>query len=485
MADSLRAAAEEALARLADSFVYRKLGICYDYFCPPESLPSPMLPHPKDVRQGLPNPMGLGSGMADCALNNALLCDAYALRLEIGCGTANDERLFDRLIGGIIRLGTIAPRNAVIRGLSPDGKSFYPQCGPLPVIHWAHSAWRAGTTPTVACESQFKIRNIVQHWMENLEQNAFKILNHDDAFNQGGWLSGVARPALLAMAGALTGNAKWKEQAEATLDVASAASCPAASPGDAEALFALQEALDLLRHALSPRTAPRNAPEDANEAPAPAGTAHLTAIEVAMNQVAQTAAPLLKWHESFHPETLDEKPSLDWHEIKEDGALPWPRLTHEAQAAAAPALAAVAILLAPDAKVVQAQANGLRRFLAAIPWGRLWLGRALAPVALAHALGVEKGLWDEDLKERQPSFDGTASLVERFLDPAYDDANPGKTGHSTPAPRKEITVLYGHGGAPEKRKSHGHGHGHGKGNRPTPGMGGGPSAPAPVAAATP
>jgi len=82
LADSLRAAAEEALARLADSFVYRKLGICYDYFCPPESLPSPMLPHPKDVRQGLPNPMGLGSGMADCALNNALLCDAYALRAE-------------------------------------------------------------------------------------------------------------------------------------------------------------------------------------------------------------------------------------------------------------------------------------------------------------------------------------------------------------------------------------------------------------------
>lgn len=424
-------------------------------------MPSPTLPHAKDFHPPLPNAYGLGSGMADCTLNNALLSDAYATRLEIGCGTPDDDRIFDRLIGGIIRLATIAPRNTVIRGLAPDGKSFYPRSGMEPVLYWAYAAWRTSLTPTVAFESQGKIRNICQHWMENLEQNQFLILNRDEDLNAPGWASSLVKPALLGVAYALTGVEKWKEQALALLNLAEAA--PEKIPGGAtraEALFNRQLALRLLLETLgSPRPEKfTHNPEKPAEEPAEP-TPLARDIAAAMNGIARAAAGEISAFKDFPPAALEETPTLDWTEIKEDGVIPWPRLVQENAKIAAPALAALAALWAPDLETARAAAEDTKALLLAIPWEKLWLGRALTATALLHAQGVTRGLWDEDLREFTPSFDGSASLVERFLDPAYDRENAEKAGHSEAAPAKEISYLYGNGGEGGEKRKGGQKHG--------------------------
>ena len=470
MSESLSDIAGSALKLLSESFVFRKLGICYDYYCAPNAIPNPLLPHAKDIKQGLPNPAGLGSGMADCALNNALLCDAFSTRLEIGFGTAEDDKVFDRIIGGIIRLATIAPKNSVIRGLSPDGKSYYPQSGHAAALYWAFSAWRAATTPAVASESQGKIRNICQHWMENLEQNGFVLPNNDPALTAADWVGGILKPALLAVAFALSGNEKWRALALAELRLSDAA--PERLPdsaGRAENLFAMQLSLYLLREILgTDRPTPAHADEPSTEKTAAAVANDFgNTLTAPMTVLADAAAKILAKYPELALNTLDDRPELDWHAVKEDGALPWNRIIAENAGIADPALAMLTILWAADAATVQRHAPQIQEFLRFVPWEKVWLGRALTAAALGHALGVARGLWEENLREYQLAFDGKSSLVERFLDPAYDENNPDKSGPTEAAPRKEIEIYYGGNANNEKRKG-GHGHGHnrpGKGNK--------------------
>ena len=51
-----------ALQNLQERFIFRKLGICYDYATTPEDFPRKTLPDARDAREGRPNRSGLGTG---------------------------------------------------------------------------------------------------------------------------------------------------------------------------------------------------------------------------------------------------------------------------------------------------------------------------------------------------------------------------------------------------------------------------------------
>ena len=80
--------------------------------------------------------------MYNCVLNNALLFDGLASRFEIGFASEQDDVIFDRLIGGTIRLGTVAPKSIIVRGLTGDGRYFYPESLLNTVVLWVFTAWR-------------------------------------------------------------------------------------------------------------------------------------------------------------------------------------------------------------------------------------------------------------------------------------------------------------------------------------------------------
>lgn len=416
MSEPLRAITANVLRYLAESFVFRKLGMVYDYYS--SSFPSPLLPNSKEVRKPTPNAYGFGTGMADCALNGALLFDSYALRLEIGYATEDEERIYDRLIGGLIRLSTSAPRNTVIRGLSPDGKSYYPLSGYEPVLYWAFYAWRAALTPTQAPESQNKIKNIALHWMENLEQNKWQILGRDNVLNNAGFHTDLIKPALLAVAFALTKMEKWKMLALKTFS----ANTKIDEPATVEQLFTMQLSLFLLTQIF---------PDE------------LPTAREKMLAIAKLAYPHLSTFRQFDEKILTDETPLDWRAMPENSeAIIWARIIHENNHAAHPALAALIILWAGDADFLHQVSGEIKAMLTTIPWEKLWLARALSPIASIHSLGVTYGLWDNDLSEYQTKkISGESSLVAPLMEPNYDSENPDKSGHLTAANKHQAKVV--------------------------------------------
>ncbi|MDR0868171.1 MAG: hypothetical protein LBP75_06795 [Planctomycetota bacterium] len=437
-----RAAAETAITSLSNHFVFRKLGLCYDYYAEVTALLSPPLPELKDVKAGLPNPRGVGSGLADCALNGALLFDGLATRVELGIAAADEGLIYDRLIGGLIRLATIAPRHTVIAGLTPDGKGYYPPVGYEATLYWAYQAWRAGTTPTGALDSQTKIRSIGGHWVGDLWTGKLQTLETDET----ALVRGIIKPALLAVGYRLTGEDKWKDLAINALDVAA----PLAAATPLRELFNAQLALRLLadifypfkpRRYPSPNQKKKADAEPEVKEPPVIDTRFVVAHEkilAKMKEIAPLFLPSLRAGKNFAPRFLDERPTLDWREVKND--IPWGRIAHEADTLAAPLFACLGLFWANDKQFTDAAAAALTEMLAALPVEKLWLARALTPLPLLHGLGVENGCWDADLNDYQLAWNKDDSLVEKFLAPNYDHANPLQAGHNEKRARTRVVA---------------------------------------------
>lgn len=397
---------EAAMNILAQSFVFRKLGICYDLRATPDNFPSPLLPIGKEIVQGLPAPSGARSGMAEAAINNALLLDGYALRLEIGFAKEEEDRIFDRLIGGAIRLATIAPKSALIGSLSPDGKSFYPVPGADNYLAWAFYAWRSVTTATVAPESQGKLKNIAARWMARLESDNFVLPGDDKSLSEETWDKQPLLPAMLAAAWALTGEEKWKKLA---LEKAVfSASVPTEAP--ARPLMITQMALHLLAEIFP-------------------GEEVGAIAQKLQAQLLPLAYRHLEDYRRFEP--TNGAPVPDWRTIPANGELPapWLSMENELQTLASSAQAALACLFCKDKERLEAYTEGLTEFMQNAPLEQARLAASLCPMVAAHARGVELGLWDVTLSEYQFNFDTSKTLVERFMQPEYDELNPEQAGH--------------------------------------------------------
>ncbi|MBN1257209.1 MAG: hypothetical protein JXA52_05840, partial [Planctomycetes bacterium] len=165
----------KGLGHLEHNFIFRKLGITYDYASPPRDFPRSTLPNVKEVREGMPNAAGIGTGMTNCTANTSLLLDGYLTRLELGIARPEEDRIMDRLVAGLIRIGTAGPRNQFVRGLTPDGRGFYPATSMVDHIHYAHALYRACHSPTIRIESQTKIRDICAKWLERIVKSDFTI----------------------------------------------------------------------------------------------------------------------------------------------------------------------------------------------------------------------------------------------------------------------------------------------------------------------
>ena len=171
MAELLNDITNAALNKLSSEFIYRKLGLCYDYPTETGTFPLKTLPRADEVCNNKPNTSGKDTGMYNCILNNALLFTGLASRFEIGFASELDDIVFDRLIGGTIRLGTVAPKNVIIRGLTGDGRYFYPESTLDTALLWIFTTWRTVSTTAVSIESQQKLINITTRWINKVSQS--------------------------------------------------------------------------------------------------------------------------------------------------------------------------------------------------------------------------------------------------------------------------------------------------------------------------
>ncbi len=431
----------EIMGLLEQKYIYRKLGVCYDYASPPDEFPRKTLPTAAEARAGKPNAAGLGTGMADSTRNHALIFDGYLLRLELGIGDSEQERIFDRLIGGLIRIATAAPKGFLVRGLTPDGRGFYAQSSLEAHLFWAFAAWRAWRTAAIAQESQGKIQNIVSRWLSRLQQDRYCIRPLGGGQVPGieltarDTMSGTVLLALLAMGGDITGQAKWREQ---YLQMFEADGCArlgwnlAESEVSPRVLLALQTALHVILQL------------DDDE-----GRSGL--VREKMRLLASCAAGFVDRYSGCKEQILSENPDLDWRSLKGDEdsvsmpvfagkafsiPLTWRRLLHEAETVQAAADAALVLLLTGDRELVEMHADEIRGCILRVPWDKLWLAGALAPVPAVHARGVELGLWEEELLQREFVLANMDNLVAAYLEDDFDDQNPSRAGHTEAPPRK-------------------------------------------------
>ncbi len=421
---------------LVDHFIFRKLGICYDYRSSPEDFPRKTLPTADEARDHRPNHAGLGAGMAECTRNSALLFDGYLLRIELGLADPNEERIFDRLIGGLIRIASAAPKGYLVRGLTPDGNGFYGSSSLEAHLFWAFSAWRGFQTAAIAMESQAKIQNIASRWMGRLEQDDFSIRflaanGPDIDLTLKNWEHGPVFLALLAAARAVTGEKRWQDRYEAC--AAERERLDWTLPADLEKtgpLLRVQLALHMLA-----------AIETEAE--------RLTLIRARLRDVAEHASRFLDRFTNRKDPILEETPDLDWRAL-EQGQLavapgetehlhlpsPWRRIPHEAESICPSLEAGLALLLAGDKELAESHAEILTRCLAEVPWDKLWFANALAPALSLHARGAELGLWDEDLLQGSDKEVEKKSLVAPYLADDFDDKHPERAGHTeAPKPR--------------------------------------------------
>lgn len=425
-------------------FIFRKLGLCYDYASSPEEFPRKTLPTSREARAGKPNPGGLGTGMAECTSNGALIFDGYLLRLELGIAHPEEERIFDRLIGGLIRAATTAPKGAMVRGLTPDGRGYYARCDWASHLFWAFSAWRASSTAAIAVESQAKVQNIASRWIQRLTRDAWKLPRVGEKEETGPGLDALdshAGPQFLAciqVAAAITEEQeKWQAlyaEKVAEGEGARIAASPAASAGtvaDLKPLLQRQLAYHIL-HALE------------------ADEARKTLFAARLAETAQAAVPFIERYKDLKPPILEETPDLAWRSLSADGPgvklgsdeeafnLPvgWRRILHEAETVGASMLAAEILLLGGSAELAQPHAATMTECFQGVPWEQLWFASALAPAIGVHARGVEMGLWDEALLA--PKMTGVNLVsVAQYLSPEYDEQHPAIAGHTQPPPSKQ------------------------------------------------
>lgn len=405
MAELLNEKINAVIETLAASFVFRKLGVCYDLKAKPDAFPRETLPTAKEISASQPDACGTDTAMVHCAFNNAVLFDGYAARLEIGFARPEEDRVFDRLIGGAIRLATIAPKNALINGLSPDGKSYYPQVTLETCICWAFYAWRVATTATVSPESQGKLKNIASRWAARLQGDDF-VLPGGEPVGGADWLHEPVLPALAAVTWALTGEQKWRKMLDSTAPFAAALPAQAG----AHELLLAQIALHLVAEIL---------PEE--------GIGQ--AARARMRDLARLATIHLGAYRKFVPPAAPG--ALDWRRKGEGGQQPadWQAFFAEKETLTVSAEAALCCVLCKDADFLAPYAEALRGVLDTPDWSAADYSLTLCPLVAIHARGVELGLWDKELGEYAFSFDSSTPLVEKFMSEDYDELNPERAGH--------------------------------------------------------
>ncbi len=442
MSNLLNPRVQTAMNVLADGFVFRKLGICYDLRAGDGDFPSKLLPAAKEITQGKPDARGSYTGMAETALNNALLFDGYALRLEIGFAEAEEDRIFDRLIGGAIRLATIAPKSALIGGLSPDGKSYYPAPGADNYVAWAFYAWRVATSATVAPESQGKLKNIASRWIARLETDKFVLPGSDNTLNEKTWQKQPLLPGILAAAWALTGEEKWKKLALESADFSG--TLPPEAP--ARELLTVQLALHLFTRIFSAEEHPAVvAAKERMLALLPLCGAHLSKyqefvpaaippapVKAATAEATEKPGQSAKAEDTGEGSKVAKLPVADWREIPASGDAPtgWQAVFAEEKTLTAAAGAAMACVLCGEKEALEPYVAQLTGLLGDTPWEGARLAASLCPAVAVHARGVELGLWDAPLGEYHFEFDVTKTLVEKFMLPEFDEQNPLLAGHA-------------------------------------------------------
>lgn len=394
---------------LAEKFFFRKLGVCYDYRCGSSGFPSQFLPKAKDVSSSLPDACGTGTGMFDSLFNNTFLLETLALRFELGIARASEDRILDRLIGGAIRFSTIGPKSGMIRGLAPDGRSFYPDSGDESFVLWAYYAWRTCNSPAVAIESQGKLSNIASRWINSLNSADFVPPASDKILGAGEWYSVLYLPALQAAVGDLASEEKWKKLALEKL--------PAEFPAISDAATARQ----LLDCMLCLNLLFSVFPDEAKLQPL---------VAYRQKLIAKCENLLTVWKDNPCADNA-EMPELDWR-TRENGdqQAGWERLQKEADTLGEALLAASGIMLCAGNDEIVQNAAVIEEMLRGVCWSGCWNAQSLILSSFVHARGVELQLWDKEISEYQITFDTSATLVEKFMAEDYDEKNPDLAGHT-------------------------------------------------------
>lgn len=435
-------------------FLFRKLGLPFDYAAPQEEFPAKTLATAKEARGNIPNPLGLGSGYFHSCQNHALLFDSYLLRVELGIEDGNDEQILDRLIGGLIRIATVAPKSFLIGGLAPDGRGFYAWTSRENHAAWAFAVSRGLQTAAISPESQEKFRSIVGKWYDRLQRDNFVVTTVDSRPLPDGDLAaanpllGPCHLAVQLIAALASDNPERQDAYEAAAEENERVRlAPLGGADDAAGQFGR-----LWRQACLTVIAERDYnPERA-----------ALAKERRRENALAVADQIVRWRD-WDKSLVDEAVDWDWRKFpKADpaesnglGFAPppsWQRLQNEEPLRQA--LNAMAImLLANDPDLASPHAAEIEECLVTTPWDKVVRLTALAPAVGIHARGVEMGLWDKTLFEARHDFSfAEESLAAKYLEPDYDSANPDQAGHRSPPPGKNPEPAAGRGEGGKKRK---------------------------------
>lgn len=433
-------------------FLFRKLGLPFDYASSPDDFPSKAFATAKEARAALPDIHGRGSGYAYSCRNHAMLFDSYLLRMELGLNAGNDEQILDRLIGGLIRLATVAPKAFLVGGLAPDGRGFY--AGTCWENHaaWAFAASRGMETSAVAPESQEKFRSIAGKWADRLRRDKYVLKTIDGKPLPDADLSAPGSsmgPMLLATV--LTLCLASREEKDREEYAALAEENGRSRLGQFDGLKELSPERLLWRQTCLSIIF-RHDPD--------AGRRDLA--REGMVALARVASKRIDAWRGWDPGLVDANVELDWRgrPPAESPNAPfafsphqsWLRMERE-QPIEESLNAMYAVLLAGDRELAECVAEPFASCLGAVPWGKVMTLSALAPVVAVHARGLELGLWDQallDSRRMEPASE--MSFAAKYLEPDYDEANPGKAGHSAPPPGKNREPEPGKGGGEGKRR---------------------------------
>ena len=418
------------MAAVEQKFLFRKIGLPFDYASSPDDFPSKAFANAKEARANLPNPGGLGGGYHYSCRNHALLFDGYLLRMELGIEGSGDEAIFDRLIGGLIRLATVAPKSFLISGLAADGRGFYGQASLDNHLAWAFAVFRGLATPVISPESQEKFRSIAGKWMDRVKREKFHLHSVDGKPIASGDFSRADPefgPFLLAMlltTARASGDEKDYELYGAMAEEGRRARLASFRDDEVredthrrlwrQAAFALLADFDpepsraaLARDRLraNARSASRRIGDWREWKAPPAG------FDLNLDWRKRPRA-------SFEKSPLGFIPHASWAVIDGERSL------------AAALHAMYVMLLAGDAELLEPHQAEMEECLSVVPWFDLVSLNAAAPVVGVHARGVELGLWDKTLYDSRrvvPVLE--SALSAKYLAPDYDARNPGQAGH--------------------------------------------------------
>ena len=358
--------------------------------------------------------------MYNCVLNNALLFDGLASRFEFGFASEQDDVVFDRLIGGTIRLGTAAPKNIIVRGLTGDGRYFYSEFLLNTAVLWVFTAWRTVRTTAVAVESQQKIINITSRWSNKFCNRGYRIFEDAQPLDITDNLNLIKLCGILAVCGDIAGNADWQK------DFLEKFTGKLALPQDMseEDILVTQ----LILYAVSEIYA-----DDAGV---------MEVVLPLMREIAKKAAANISKYLEFTGDVASEEFNPDWRAFSaESPTSDQLRVLNEEETVSVALQSIYALLYSRDSEQIKNYKDEIIKALKAVCWDKLILATSLTPLAGIHAKGVEYKLWDDDLAEYTLSFNAEDSLVANFLQDDYDENNGDKAGHVESPAKKPVIEL--------------------------------------------